>query len=1076
MNVILAVISTLSICCFITNAANTPAPTNVPLRKIVGVVVGTTEELNFKNLFPNQPPMTIVIGDVSPTVRVLKADGSDLDESRTAQKNIFLLEAPSKMPPSPLPPVRVNKTENNNNKVTDFMSMWRDVAPATASIKFTMGIDGEDEQQGELVVRIHPYVFVAISYKFRSIASSSGTPRLVQLGVRNPIERMSVNFDNPGRLGAVTIVSVPSNGCKLTQFDGAAIEVAGMNVTDNQLRVYISPPENGLALGAQCAFTYAAVTTTGFASNIATVTLTGSPPEKVTTYNTNVYFRPKEDTTRPIEFFANTINPPSNFTWIITQGPVYGELFDVEESSFTQLTAPLPLTGKSLPYTVYSGPENRIVLFYRLNKKGIETFLKPTPTKLERGNTKKQPATTLKPRSASSQAVGDPITPLSDSITYTVKDAYTSSEVATVKVNFVADPSPICGPSNFPHTFWDKPLNNILMNYTIPSGRRASRIILTNIPTNPIGELFYKRTFASEDYNDDYYYEEDLTAVDEENIVNAVTKALKVGDMFDDRNRRLSYMVKPENRYRYGEDVFTFRVVTDTSGSLSCHGTLRFTVVPHDARDKKIAVRNEIARLGSYELMPFWGLANQTLLNNNKNDPASIAKIRITKAPVLGKIFGLSESTPFLPGEMIRGHVGMMAYCGQVACDQYAGKELVVGSEQTPLELWSAQTLDSLQSALYYFYKSPHPEGVPNDYKKVSDSFEYVFVDKNGKESEVQKVIIYFRKPRRRIVTLEYSSDQVQRWENFNRQQETIIPVQVADPALFAVEILNTDMYRRHGEKVPYRLLQYREEGNRIVPGNRLPMTLRSGLTANWILNPNNTIVLIPTIESRVQRYQFRARLYPKKTKGAVEGDDIADITDYEEVRVIVQRSDNTVPRWDPTNEVKYNVFVDERIEFMLAATDDEDDLLSFVIGEAPTKGTLEAETTLFGVTTTKTLKAGSRVIIPKGSALRSEVVLQYSSRGSNSWTDYPVRDYFTVYADDGGGVLSAPLRIDISIVGDRTARNSQPLQFIVHTGNIKLYAVGLFIVLLGMIAYFLRRHYARRAYGGVPTVDVEMS
>eukprot|EP00388_Colpodella_angusta_P027450 GDKK01009468.1.p1 GENE.GDKK01009468.1~~GDKK01009468.1.p1 ORF type:complete len:442 (+),score=41.72 GDKK01009468.1:68-1327(+) len=419
-----------------------------------------------------------------------------------------------------------------------------------------------------------------------------------------------------------------------------------------------------------------------------------------------------------------------------------------------------------------------------------------------------------------------------------------------------------------------------------------------------------------------------------------------------------------------------------------------------------------------------------------------------------------------------------MAYCGQVDCDKFVDKELELGSELAPLELWSSQTLDSISRALYYFYKSPHQETVNADYKKASDSFEYVFVDVNGKVSETQKVIIFYRKPRRRIVTLEYSTSQVQRWENFNRQQETIIPVQVADSNLFVVDILNTDSYRRHGERVPYRLFQYREEGERIVPGDRVGVSLRSGLQANWITNVNNTIVLVPTIESRVQLYRFRARLYPKKTKAASQGDDIADITDYEEVRVVVQRSDNTVPKWDEDNIVKFNVFVDERTDLILTVTDQEDDLISFVIGEAPTMGTLEAETTRFGVTTTKILKTGSRINIPKGSALRSELALQYSTRGSNSWTEYPVRDYFTVYADDGGGVLSAPIRVDISIVGDKTSRNSQPLQFFARTGNLKMYILVLVILVLGMASYFLRRHYSqqRRSYGGVPTVDVEMS
>ena len=401
--------------------------------------------------------------------------------------------------------------------------------------------------------------------------------------------------------------------------------------------------------------------------------------------------------------------------------------------------------------------------------------------------------------------------------------------------------------------------------------------------------------------------------------------------------------------------------------------------------------------------------------------------------------------------------------------------ELTAGSEASALQLWSEATLDSLDGALFYFYQSPMQDMVGLDYKAVSDTFEYVFVDAEGRDSPPQTVRVWFRKPRRRIVSIEYDMSLVKRWEGFSHQEETIIPVQVADPKTTAVQILDPDPYRRHGERVPFRVFQHRLDGERVVPGDRLAPSVRGGLQGNWVQSNNNSVVLIPTINSRVQVFKFRARLYQRTATAHKAGDiatDLASASNYEEVRVIVRRKGNTVPIWDDTNVIKYNVFVDERIRILLTATDAEDDLVSFVITEVPRYGTLESETVRFGVSTLKTLKAGARVVIPKGSSLRSELSVLYSSRGSAAW-QYPMRDTFVVHADDGGGTLSAPITVTVDIVGDQSERYAQSSQFVVKTGNITIYVVALVVVCLGVASYFLRRHYAdagARGYGGVPT------
>lgn len=555
------------------------------LQRDVSLVVGTSEVLDFTLLFPNNPPMTVFIDEVDPILKVQKRNGGRLDASRTTDGNVFRLVAPSEMPnaavtttvapttttaaPSPAPEVGdTNQTTMPKSTAApttaspasssalassiEYRRFWKSVSPAKATIKFTLGCDGND-YSGVITVRIHPYTFVAPAVSYRSIMARKGDKpvggpkdaalsallaagaRQLPLSVYNPIERRRDDLTNSKRLAAVTITSLPTNKCRLFQSDGTTpIDKEGTNVTDPLLHVVLAPPSAGFSDGgSSCEFSYVALTRRGYASNIGTVTLAAAESEKPKVYSTNVYFRAYEDTTRPVEFFVNSINPPSNYTWTIVKGPKYGELYDVDESAFTRLTAPLAIKPNE-PFTAYAGPENRLVLFYKLNAAGIAYFkelkqkqnaaeaaaaaINNLGRKIGRGRAPKRPSTKpqspprtpLAPQQAAPAANGAALAAtISDSITFTVRDAYDVSSPATVRIHFVTEAGPICGTSNFPHTFWDKPLNNLLLNYTVPSNRRVQRIILTGAPKDPIGDLYYRRSYAADDAAGDGYEEDD---------------------------------------------------------------------------------------------------------------------------------------------------------------------------------------------------------------------------------------------------------------------------------------------------------------------------------------------------------------------------------------------------------------------------------------------------------------------------------------------------------------------------------------------------------------------------------------
>lgn len=620
-------------------------------------------------------------------------------------------------------------------------------------------------------------------------------------------------------------------------------------------------------------------------------------------------------------------------------------------------------------------------------------------------------------------------------VSFTVTDGTQTSPAATVTINLVRKESPVCGQSIISPVFWDQPVKNVVLNFTTPNGLRVQRIVLLSTPAKPIGDLTF------------------LTRIDQHDDRR---QQLRVGSIFSDNDKRLQYLVRRENIRASGNDTFSYRV--QTFNGMSCVGKITFQVLQHDARRPPagISVRRELVRVNSITLLPMWGQANASM---------APTAIRVTSVPSYGRLFRVSSLTKYDPGHMYRvsRRGDQLTYCRRHDCTKLLDGEVQTGDVVDIQTLFEGDSLRS-DTRIWLFYQSP--KSVPN-FQNVKDTFSYVFVDKNGGQSTPQRVELYYRKALKRVIDIRYALADVRRNQNFDHQAETIIPCVLSNASNQRVMIPQFDKYRRHEQKEEFRLFQYRKDGNRIYNGERLTNSSVGGVVGQW-LEYENTVILIPSARARKQRFQFRAIIYNVTNDGQL------DASTREEVRVVVTR-ENSVPLWmyeQITGRGSVDAYVGSMATIDLAAYDDDDDLLSFRVGEGVKLGSLFYEKESFGLRTLEQLKSGSIVRIPKGSIHRSDVRLQYLTNGAPSWT-FPLYDNFTMYADDGGGILSDVLMFNITIVGDQSGRA------VVKSYEVSLGFVGVAafvaIAMVVVMIVLIRRRMNRRRYMAVPQ-DVELN
>jgi hypothetical protein len=934
------------------------------------VTVGNKVAIRFRSLFPNELPGMLVNIKSTPFYGTLtKLDGSPIVGANTLG-NEFLFTP------------RADALDDG-------------VANATEALQFYIQNTDETQKSGVVNILVKQWTpTVAMERTYRSVL---GRTRVVTLVVRGAGGRTKLNMQS-GKLSAVKITKLPQKGCVLQQFDDTPITDVGSVVTDNDLRVKMTPPAGGLPEGQRCTLKFVAIGLKGTSSNEGTIYLQQSSSTLPRAYSTTATFRLGVDTSRSIELIGSTTNPDPTLQFDLLTMPSVGKLYNLTGTT-DAATEPIA----SAPAFLYRSTRQRIVLTYMVTAAEVK----------------------------------DPTQPVV--LQFKVTTTYGTSAIGKVTISFASRRSPVCGDVVITPVFWDHATKNVILNYSDPSGFSIQRLVLLSAPQDPIGDLQYSKT----------------------SLINGVKttrqKKLQIGDYFSDSRKRLTYVVRKENAPRKGNQTYTFRAQNYRGDS--CVGSLTLEVLRHDRQNKQgdAWVRRELVRLNDITLLPLWGKANKT----QTGEPVMVV---IRKPPSIGSAYTVTADAPF-EGRMYRNRrADQLQYCRRHQCSKYLDQKFEVGTEVRPVELASRVDTSSTGSRLLFFYKSEPGTLSPN----LVDTIEYVFRNAAGEESDLQRIVISFKKAKKRVIEVRYKAADITRWTNFNHQQELLIRCRISNSTQQAVLVPPFDYFRRHNKKVDFRLFQYRREGERMAKGDRVDgnpkSTTRDGVSGQW-LQYENTLLLVPGARNRDQSFSFRAVIYN------LTSDNHLMPETAETVRVRVIR-DNHVPVWLYNQMSTYlEVYAgDDPLSIRLKAYDADGDLLSFRIADAPKRGVLKEQRFRFGTSTARVIKKGSRIRIPKGSKLRDEVTVSYQTHGDPRW-EYPVQDFFSVYADDGGGVLSEKLFVNITILGDKVQHASAGVVMVVNTSGIAA-ALAIVCVLCGTLIIVLRRR-SRQRYLTVPQSEM---
>ena len=792
-------------------------------------------------------------------------------------------------------------------------------ADQTERLELQLRIQGEgtSESNVTVLVNIVRWWLQPIPATYRSITDKE---RIVYLRILTR-RGDAVNKESP-LLSRVVVTSLPSSGCRLSQFDGWLIQTAGTEVTDKQLRLRFFPPPDRVS----CAFEFQAVATNGKSSQAASVTLEPSNgvPDDPRAYNTSATFVLGIDTSRTVELVGSTTNPDTNLSFYVTALPQWGSLFFVDDTfDSLDLRDAIRLTDEPL----YSGPNSHIVLIFAMN------------------------AT---------------VVPLAEStdVRFFVRDDYSRSKVASCTIAFRNSSPPVCSPLIISPVFWDRPVTNVILNYKEVNGFSIQKLILLTAPRNPVGDLYFSRKIAAKDLN----------------IVNAGAvraaveqRQLRPGLYFTDKDKRLSYMVRRGNNNVTSTQTYTYRAMNFQGES--CIGSVTFEVMPHNQAmptNALQAVRRELVRVNDITLLPLWGLANLSV----KEATSAV----IVNLPTRGTLYTVTADAPFDPSEMYRvGGLTKQTYCRRHKCEKYLGEQLVEGSTVEQVRLWSRTDLENSTKRLFVFYKSPQ---TVESLQTSTDSFDYAFVGKDGTRGKVtQHVEIHFKKAKKRVVEVTYKADSTKRWTTYSEQPETLIKCQVSNLTSQVVAVEEFDMFRRHNKKVDFRLFQFREEGNRLVlAGDRLAKSNKYGLDAQWLLF-NNSVVLIPGARSRQQVFKFRARIYNLTATGAIDPnvyEVVRVIVRPTSLEVLAWNLD--------VSDVNVTLGAGSSRDIQLFADDPQGEALTFRIFRGPRFGVVLSVETRFNETHAEALDTGSVIRHPLGSIYASQVQLRYLAGAHAEW------------------------------------------------------------------------------------------
>lgn len=921
------------------------------------------------------------------------------------------------------------------------------------SVSFVIGIEQQSstattKRYAQITIRVAPARLFARTMTYQTYP---GQEKELQLEIR-PV-RQSVDKLFPSEkatvspLNRVEITTLPP-GCALKQWDNTAIDTVPALVTDPELRLKITP-DSTLTTGKRCAFMYHGFNQENQASTDASVILKIVEKRGPFAFGSRMIYRLGVDDARPISLKASPPVAREFVQFYLLTVPTIGKLYLANETVVQALGEPLVVTDPVKGLLVGASTTNyRVVLFYKIDEKEVANV---------------QPA----------------------DVTFTFKatSANGESEVVTNTISLKRSTAPICGITSYGPVFWDKPVREVRLNYTDPTGHGIDRVVLSQIPQNPIGRLYFRRVIIDGDAT------EKTGNVYNTIVRNDKPSLVDVGSAFNDRKDGIFYAVLPNNTASRGIDVFTFRVFNQHGES--CAGQLVFEVKPHDGKQKQevvvdpntgdqqtveVAIRRETAQAGAFTLLPLWGTANRSI--------TAVSAV-IMKLPARGSLFLLSEEAPYEEGRMYRQALGSRPYCQRYDCSKYTGKRLQVGDEVRPVRYGGNidEGVEPGRPRMFVLFRAPLPKLSLADeslYKVAwnkPDTFEYQFQNSIGTRGITQRVEVYLTRGRLPTITVNYAKKDAWDWTDYNSQRLKAIRVRIVNETELGrkeVMVLKQDLFRRHGRLARFQLFDFGEDGDRIVPVKELKPFVRNNIEGMWVDPQKGAVALIPTINSREQRFTFRVRIFTKNDDGSFNPDQ------FEDFRVNVVRQ-NVVPEWDTRmSDKEVSTFTDTVATINLVASDLDGDTLQFKVIRAPKYGVLSYAAMQFLATKEQPVREGALIALPRGSAhtgTTGDVTLQliYRSYGRVD-LQYPVNDTFAVVADDGSGVNSEPWTVKVQVFKNAnfgkaavmTGANSSTGQSATVAAIVAMLIAGVVLVII------VRRRAAKARYMQLPRAGGE--
>ncbi|KEG11205.1 hypothetical protein DQ04_02861050 [Trypanosoma grayi] len=622
-----------------------------------------------------------------------------------------------------------------------------------------------------------------------------------------------------------------------------------------------------------------------------------------------------------------------------------------------------------------------------------------------------------------------------DNFTFTVQDKYNTSEVGVQNITLLLSASPICADTVVSPVFYDRPLRNVMLNYTLPTGAEVASLVLLGTPKNPIGDLWFKRN--------------------SEDAVSAITR-LVPGDYFSDTRRALKYAVRSGNEKLEQNETYTFQVRV---AGRSCFGSITFVITPHntEAENSSLpAIHRDVVRIDSYTMLSIkW-----TATKMNDIPPRAIEILKVSSFGDTYTVFSYATIDANIVVGSTLGVGG--SFCFLHDCSRITNKIVIPGQVIHLSELWNGNHSASAGNTAQFFLIYKAPAKFPNS---SFDVMEYNFVDEDGVRSSIQRLQLYFRKAYLQERSLTYTVECEGRASSphYGRQMRKVTFPDVSEEEVIMIDKI--ELASRHSPTQTLFFYRCEREGDKMVSGELMQLEAHGGFMGYWLQKENTVFVWTA---ARNPTLFLRVRMFRRSLGGAVL---------YNMSRryfATVRRSNQSPVSWlreQTTGGGNVVTTTKKQTVINVTVSDKYREGFAFRVHESPKWGRLQFLDCRFARPLPIVVHRGSVQYVPftaldaEGTATLSFL---YLSEGSADWV-YPLQDNFTLLIDDGGVVFSEP--IVVKIVADMDKQlwfsRSVPPGY-VRTAAVSVFLLSIWCTLL-FAALMLWRKTRRARYMFVP-------